>query len=124
MKRNRNAIDRELRDLCQDGKRWRASQAERVMHAWKEGGLSKTEFARQHGLKIERLERWFSKLERARRRKPSKVVLRPVRLEGPKAAPPNASGDLEVLIGDDVRLRLRPGFDPEDVEKLIRVLRC
>ncbi len=124
MRRNRAALDGDRRDRCRGGRRWRAEQAEQVMNAWRESGLSKVEFARHHGLKIERLERWFSKLERSNARKSPDPVFRPVRLKKPQPAQSGGTVDLEVLIGEDIRLRLRPGFDAKEVERLIRVLRC
>ena len=48
--------------------RWTASQARKVLDRVARSGLSVKQFAREHGLGVERLYRWKRRLQRARPR--------------------------------------------------------
>lgn len=96
---------------------WRARDAEQVLAAWRRSGQSAATFARQQGLNHSRLLRWRERLG------PSAPVFHPVRVVkrvGTIATPAPAPLELELKGGR--RIRVPAGFDPEQLEALVRTV--
>jgi transposase len=101
----------------------------RVLDEWKESGLSVAAFCRQHGLDDSQF--WFWKREIPARRKrrawkarrigpaPKAPRFVPVRVVGES---PGADSTVEVELAGGCVVRVRPGFDPELLRKLLSVL--
>ena len=99
---------------------WRASDAERVLEAWRRSERTAAAFAREHGLSATRLLRWRARLE------PSVVpVFHPVRLvERPRPNPiaPARPEPLELELRGGRRIRVPAGFDAALLEALVRTV--
>ena len=94
--------------------RWR----ERI-NAWKRSGQSQKAFCQHHQLGLASFRRWCGvfKGEEAFD-KPAPVALLPVRV---KAAQPAM---LSVVVQEDLRIEIPPGFDPQVLGQLVRILRA
>ena len=89
-----------------------------VVREFEAGGLSRTEFARKHGLNGNVLARWLNRAAEAAEGVP---VFQEVRV--PPLAPPAASGwAAEVALGSGVTLRLAPAASPELVVRLWQLI--
>ena len=94
--------------------RWR----ERVQ-AWEESGLTQKAFCEQHHLGLASLQRWrrLFKTEETSSN-PAPIALLPVRVKKPCAS------HLTVVVNDDLRIEVPPGFDPNALRQIIEVLRA
>jgi len=96
---------------------WRAADAERVMAAWRRSGQSVAAFARQQGLSYCRLLRWRERLS------PSAPVFHPVRVvQRVDAIATLSPAPLELELKGGRRIRVAAGFDPEQLEVLVRTV--
>jgi transposase len=116
-----------------EAKARRESHWRRLLQRWKRSGLPKTEFAQREKISPDVLYWWDREIERrdqtgrraaVRHHKPASPGTRrdtfiPVRVVG--ATPPAAPSMLEVVAGGRV-VRVRPGFDPETLRRLVAVL--
>ena len=110
---------------------WREDDARVVVEAVEDSGLTVTAFARQHGLHDSRVRRWWDKLRGCG---PSDdgfeaavACFAPVRVVEPASDAPPVSGEdavMEVVLGDDVRVRVGPGFHAAALGRLLEVLSC
>lgn len=110
--------------------RWHEPQAQMVVSAWKQSGLSMRVFAEKLGIRAKRLERWAAKL----RHHTHDVAKPPVRFL-PVAIDAEATtvevtaanhGDdvMEVRLRSGVWVSVRPGFDGPSFRRLLDVLGC
>jgi transposase-like protein len=99
---------------------WRATDAERVLEAWRRSGQSAAAFAREHGLSAARLLRWRARLESS-----ASPVFHPVRVVGrerPNPITPARPEPLELELRGGRRIRVPAGFDVELLEELVRTV--
>ena len=82
---------------------------------WESGGLSQTEYCRQNSIGFHTFQYWKKKL-RARPPVPGLIEV-PVGLLSPQ---PNSP--LCLFVGSRYRVEITPGFSPDTLECLIRVL--
>jgi hypothetical protein len=94
---------------------WHEDDARGVIEDWRASGLSMAAFARQHGLRVERIRRWRRRIED----EPSEP--RFVRLV--VREPENEAEPLWVHVGS-ARIEVPRGFDEETLLRLIRTLSC
>lgn len=108
-----------------------------VLERWRASGLPKTEFARREQISADVLGWWQAEIRKrdlARRRKSSASTAARARWRAPaprpaafvpvrvvESAPPPSPAAIEVLAGDHT-VRVRPGFDPETLKRLILIL--
>ena len=92
-------------------RRW----SERIA-AWRRSGQSQRAFCQHHHLGLASFRRWCGifKAEKASGRP---VALLPVRVTEAKPAL------LTVVVQEDLRIEIPPGFDPQALRQLVRVLR-
>ena len=81
--------------------RWTASQARRVLDRVARSGLSVKQFAREHGLGVERLYRWKRRLQRARPRADAAARFAEVTIR-----PSAVAGTIEIELSGGVFLRI------------------
>jgi hypothetical protein len=87
------------------GKRyWREADACLVVDAWRASGETQRAFSRRHGVDAGRLARWAR------------------RLNPPDRPAVDFPPHLELVLRDDVRVRVGRGFDAEDLRRLLGVL--
>ena len=94
---------------------WRAKDAELVLDAWRQSGLSLSRFAKEHGLSRSRLLRWRSVLKG----RENSIRFHPVRV---KAVEAQREDTLELILGGGRRVSVRRGFDATFLETLVRVV--
>lgn len=92
----------------------RDTWAERVRRL-KQSGLSTADFAKREGLHPSTLRWWASRLRRDERVRASFVELR---IEPKQAAP----GRIEVVVREDLRVRVEGEFDAAVLRRLLDVL--
>lgn len=92
---------------------WREAEARAVIDAWRHGGETLAEFCRANGVAYRRVSRWLARLDR-----PPAVAFHPVRLT-PEV---EAGAEIEVGVPGGVMVRLAPGFDAEDLRRVLAVL--
>jgi hypothetical protein len=96
---------------------WREADARAVLEAWRESGETITEYARNQGIHAERLARWERKL---RTLAAQAVSFHPVRVRGQLD---NGRPEyIEVVLGQEPRVRIPRGFAPQDLRALLAVL--
>jgi hypothetical protein len=92
---------------------------EKVIEEWSATGLSQTEYCRQKRIRIKSFQYWKRNLRRS--------VCAPALVELPLKLTPTAmlrsSPELCVVVDQLFRIEIERGFDPEDLERVIRVLR-
>jgi transposase-like protein len=96
--------------------RWTEGDAAEVLAAWRASGESLSAFAHELGVGRQRIERWRARLEDRK----AAVEFHAVRVVGQPTA--RAEG-LELVLGEDVRVRLPSGFDGAELKRLLEVLR-
>ena len=99
-------------------RRWGATDAERMLAAWRASGQSVAAFARQHGLSSVRLLRWRAQLEHR-----AVPVFHPVQVvQGAQAAAMATTAGLDLEVRGGRRIRVYAGFDPVLLEELVRTV--
>jgi transposase-like protein len=102
---------------------WSESEAQAVLEAYEESGLTVAEFARLNGLGPQRLRWWKKKRAEEAGEAPSFV---PVHIAAPpsrgvrEVAPGTAR--MEVVLARGRRIQVEPGFDAEALARLVRAL--
>lgn len=117
-----------------EAKAKREAHWRQVLDRWRTSALPKTEFARQEGISPDVLGWWYAEIRRrdrpqrrttasARRRSAPARARRPafVRVRVVEPSPPPSPAALEILAGGHT-VRIRPGFDPETLRRLVAVL--
>jgi hypothetical protein len=94
---------------------WREDEARAVITAWKQSGETVAEFCRANGVAAARLSRWLVRLEG-----PTDVRFHPVRLIPDSSV--RGRAEIEVALSGGVAVRLAPGFDAEDLRRVLAVL--
>jgi len=97
-------------------RRWREADARAVVAAWQRSGKSKSVFAREHSLVLQRLSRWAARLGGCSNRR---VRFHPVRLVGGLR---DRNAAIEVVLVDGCRVRVPEGFVAEELERVLRVV--
>jgi hypothetical protein len=99
---------------------WREADARVWVDAWRESGQTRADFARTHGIKVERLSRWARRLS-IRAEAQDSAAFHPVRVRLPQAM---REGDerIELELADGCRIRLPHGFDAVDLRQVLDVL--
>lgn len=97
---------------------WRQAEARRIVEAWRESGELVSEFARRHGVDPKRVSRWASRL---RRSTPTPVHFHPVRVAGDGASRQEGAA-IEIELRAGRRVRVAPGFEAEDLRRVLAVL--
>jgi transposase len=104
----------------------RAEWTKRV-EQWKKSGLEAAEFARRERLKPKQLHWWSWKLRTSESPPlPAEPRFLPVRvvtaLSAPAAAPTSPTATpIEIALGNGRIVRVRPGFDPATLERVLRI---
>jgi transposase-like protein len=99
-------------------RRWREADAQLVIKASQESGMSLSRFARKHGLQPARIWRWSARL---RDRANGSVLFHPVRVvETPDGN--HSAGSIEVVLPDGRRVRVPEGFAAADLARVLAVL--
>jgi len=107
---------------------WRARDAVVVVEAWRQSGEGLSAFARRHGIHARRLRRWAKELEASgEAMKP--VRFHPVRLvateEMDGTGRRSRGAAIEIVLGwgdHGCRVRVAPGFEAEDLARVLEVL--
>ena len=97
---------------------WRAPQARVVVAAWRRSGETVRRFAERYGIEARRLSRWAGRLEP----EDEAVRFHPVRLVRGGALGGRGREPLEIVLGAECTVRLAPGFEAADLERVLRVL--
>ena len=112
----------EMRRVAGNGY-WREADARVVVAAWQESGETIAAFARHHGIDRQRLARWRSRLEPPT---PAAVQFHAVRLAGigevGGSDARHDAGTIEIELRGGQRVRGGPGFDAEDLHRVVAVL--
>lgn len=102
---------------------WREAEARTLLAALHDSGLSVSDFAREFGIHVKRIERWQSRLSvgaGAQAPAPGSRALpfHPIHVVVDE---PTASG-LELVLRSGHRIAVRGDFDPRTLERLVRTL--
>jgi hypothetical protein len=97
---------------------WRQTEARLIIEAWQERGETVSGFAQRPGGDPRRLSRWASRLGRSA---PAPVHVHPVRIAGDGASH-GGGASIEIELGRGRRVRVAPGFDTEDLRRVLAVL--
>jgi len=100
---------------------WRVSDAREVLDLWRRSGASLSEFAREHELCRNRLDRWRDRLDA----EPTTPRFHRVRLVGAVDSRPATearTGGIEIVVSGGRRVTVRSGFDPDLLAEVVRVL--
>ncbi len=95
---------------------WREHDAERVLAELQASGKSTAAFARQHGISPAKLYRWRAQLQL----EPAAADFVPVVLD--RATPTPSHAEIELLLGDGVRIGVPRGFCAQTLSRLLAVL--
>lgn len=100
-------------------RRYTAAERREFVSRYHRSGLTQSEFARQHQLKICTLHQWLH-----RANKPANPVPEPLFKELLLPPPtPATNWAAEILLGPELTLRLGPQFSPQLITQLIHQLR-
>jgi transposase-like protein len=101
---------------------WTEGEAQTVLEAYEASGLSVAEFARRHGLTPQRL-RWWKK-RRAEQKGPvlSFVPVHVTPPPSPEVQRAAGGASMEVVLARGRRIRVEPGFDADELARLVRAL--
>lgn len=97
---------------------WRETDARAMVEAWRSSGDTLAGFTRRHGVKLKRLARWVTRLERTGE---APLHFHPVRLVQSRSASGAAAG-IEIQLTGGQCVRLPRGFESEDLRRVLRVL--
>lgn len=95
---------------------WRESEARVMVEAWRNSGESLPEFARRHRVDRRRVARWAGRVDGS---EPAPVRFHPVRLAEHDSGGGSA---IEIHLGGGPRVRVLPGFQTEDLRRVLAVL--
>lgn len=107
---------------------WRLAEAQVVVDAWKRSGEGLGAFAERYGIRPRRLRRWASEREASESEEAAAepVGFYPVRVVRGADVEHRGNASLELVLGEECRVRVPPGFAAEDLERVLAVLgaRC
>lgn len=95
---------------------WREDEARAVVAAWRASGESLSAFARRRGVERRRIARWLGRLETA-----PAMQFHPVRVAGIVDATASPAA-IEIELPSGERIRLRRGFDADDLRCVFALL--
>lgn len=114
--------------------RWGREEATALIKCWRQSGLSRAGFAKQHDLPPHRLKYWSDRMEPHPEVAPVEqemnpvLTLHPVRLSPPDQAfqPMDrpASAIIEIVTPSGLRIRLGPDFNAETLRQVLGVVEC
>jgi hypothetical protein len=104
----------EIREVAQR-RYWREAEARVVVQAWRSSGEGLARFARRHDLRPNRLGWWVRRLGSQ-----GQVHFHAVRLVQQQ---PDSDGSIEIEFNGGRLVRVRPGFEAEDLRHVLEVLR-
>jgi len=90
---------------------------EAIVAGWRASGLSVAEYCRRQGLPAWKFRYWREKTSRGARGRARRGPFVELPLSGA-----SDSGNLVVELASGVRIRLEAGFDPADLERVLRTL--
>jgi transposase len=97
---------------------WRSQDAEAVLSAARESGMSLSAFARRHGVQPRRLMRWRGWLA-----KNTLIRFHPVQVvSASRSEPVSAPSRVELVLRSGHRVAVHRGFDPALLEDLVRAV--
>lgn len=99
---------------------WREDDARLMIEAWQESGLPLVAFAERHDVQTRRLVRWA---ERVQSMGPKPVSFHRVRLVESGGCGASSDERIEVILAEGCTVRVPPGFVPEDLRKVLNVLK-
>ncbi len=99
---------------------WREPDARVWVEAWRQSGQTRSEFARTHGIPVERLSRWARRLRE--RAAAESIRFHRVRVEQSTATHASSDERIELGLGEGRSVRLPRGFDAADLRRLLDVL--
>ncbi len=104
-------------NLSRSGKRryW-----EKHLEQWRGTDLSEPEYCRKYSIKL-RTFRYWKRKSGSDNSKPTLVELPIQNLDVPLLG---SSPRLCVVVNQNLRIEIEKGFDPEELERVVRVLRC
>lgn len=97
---------------------WRAGEGRVAVEAWRRSGESLAAFAGRHGIHPRRLSRWATQLEGPE----EPVAFHPVRLVQGSDEERRGGAPLEIVFGEEMRVRVAPGFAARDLVRVLEVL--
>ena len=95
---------------------WRETEARVMVEAWQNSGESLSGFARRHRVDPRRVARWAVRVDGS---EPAPVRFHPVRLADHDG---EGGGAIEIHLVDGQRVRVPPGFQTEDLRRVLAVL--
>lgn len=98
---------------------WREADVRVLLEAWRESGQTLTAFARRYAVHPERLARWHRLL---RRKRPRSVRFHPVRVRPLQTRLAHPDERIEVVVRDGCAIRVPPGFDADELRRVVAVL--
>jgi transposase-like protein len=99
-------------------RRWSKADAQLVLKASQESGMSPSSFARECGLQPARIWRWSARLREQANRP---MLFHPVRIVEPPIGG-QCPGSIEVVLLDGRRVRVPEGFAAADLARVLAVL--
>jgi len=95
----------------------------RIADRCETSGLSRSEFARRHGISLSSLQRWLAEAHNAPKEVPA-LVFREVAVSPPLTVSASPAWAVEIVSPDGVTVRCRDGFSVDDLSCLVRGPRC
>jgi hypothetical protein len=105
-----------MKNLSRSGK---ARYWEKLLEQWRTTGLSQREYCRQNKIGLRTFKYWKSKIGS----RCSNSALVEVPLQNLPVSLLRSCSRLCVVIDQHFRIEIEKGFDPEDLERVLRVLR-
>ena len=99
--------------------RYTAAERREFVLLCRKSGLTQSEFARQHNLKICTLHQWLHRANKLSAPTPE-PLFKEVLLPPP---PPTTGWAAEIIVGNELTLRLGSQFSPQLITQVIRQLR-
>ena len=104
-------------------RRYSEADREKILGEYRKSGLSQARFANTTGLCISTLRNWLWKSRESKAGSRSGDLI-PVRLlPGHGSTEPAARGLLEIELATGSVIRMSPGFNPNEVRELVKILR-
>jgi hypothetical protein len=97
---------------------WREADARVWVDAWRQSGQTQAEFARTHGIHVERLARWARRLGESSQ---ESMAFHPMRVRS-SSVYTEREECIEPALGDGRSIRLPSGFDAADLRRVLDVL--
>jgi len=100
--------------------RFKSTAANRMNHvlSWRQSGVNKTDYARQHGIPVSCFNKWTMDAE-----KRTRSAFKAAKIIHPSLPQPSPdTGNIEILVGQSVRIRLNSACDSSLVLDIVRGL--